>query len=486
MRTDNVYDIVIIGAGAIGCAVARKLSFYDAKVLVLEKNSDVAGETSGRNSAVVHAGFNNRPGSLMAKFCVEGNKGFEELCRELDVPFKRTGKLVAATCEEEIPGITGLYEQGLANGCEGLELIDGQKAAELVPGVNAVKALYSKNSGITNPFLYCVSMAENAAENGVSFRFNEAVKEVRYVAGAYEIVTSEDVYGSNVIINCAGLDAPAIAKSAGAGTYDIYPCRGEYCILDVDKDQKLPMPVYPAPHAGIGGLGVHLTPTIEGNILLGPSAEYIDDNDDYATTSEVCRSLMEEAGKLVSGVTDINLIGAYSGIRPKLTSPEVGGYSDFIIKSEPSLPGFIDLIGIESPGLTASWPIANMVFDLVSEHLDLKQDADAVRTHHTFKKIREADEETKAELIRKDPEYGQIICRCRKVSKAEIRAALSNPLGVKTLAGVKYRAWPTTGRCNGGYCMPKIVDIMINEFGIKAEDILYRDTGSNMFTGEVK
>ena len=486
MKNMQEFDIIIIGAGAVGCAVARKLASFDVGVLVIEKDSDVAGETSGRNSAVVHAGFNNRPGTLMAELCVEGSNVFEEICRQLDVPFKRTGKLVVATCEEEIPGVEGLYRQGMANGCEGLEMISGRRAKELVPGVKAVKALYSPNTGITNPFLYCVAMAENAAANGVCFRFGEEVKGVHRLQEGYEVVTDRGVYHSKIIVNCAGLGAPAVSAMAGGPKYDMYPCRGEYCILDVDSGGILGMPVYPAPAAGIGGLGVHLTPTIEGNVILGPSAEYIDSDEDYSVTAEVMGELVEQADSLVENVTGLGLIGSYSGIRPKLTPPQTGGYSDFIVQEEEHLPGFINMIGIESPGLTSSWPMACMTAEIISRRMELRQKDGFDPTHRFPPRLRDLDETQRAALIAENPEYGEVICRCRKISKAEIRAAIENPLGVRTMSAIKYRAWATTGRCNGGYCMPKIAGILIGEYGMKPEEILYRDKGSNMFTGEVK
>lgn len=505
MRAYEERDILIIGAGAIGCAVAGKLARYDLDILVIEKDSDVAGETSGRNSAVVHAGFNNEPGTLMAELCVEGNRGFEALCRRLDVPYRKTGKLVAATREEEIPGLEALYEKGIRNGCRGIRMIGPEEAREMVPGVNAVKALYSRETAITNPFLYCVALAENAAENGVEFRFCEKVTGVsaggtgsdgsrvegpgtesdRSACG-YVVETTQGTYHSKIIVNCAGLGAPEIAAMAGAGKYDIFPCRGQYCILDVDKDAVLPMPVYPAPGAGGGGLGVHLTPTIEGNVILGPSAEYIDEKDDYAVTADVIERLIGETGELLPAASGLRVIGSYSGIRPKLTPPDVGGYSDFIIREEDGFPGFISLVGIESPGLTASWPIAGRVASIVEERLGPSKKEDWIGTRRDIPRFRDLDDASREALIEKDPEYGEIFCRCRKISKAEIRAAAENRLGVRTMSAIKYRAWATTGRCSGGYCMPKIADFLVREYGMDPSEILYRNEGSNMFIGEVK
>lgn len=487
----NKYDILIIGAGAVGCALAWELSRFDVRVGVIEKNSDVAGETTGRNSAVVHAGFNNRPGSLMAKFCVEGNQGFEALAAELGVPYKKTGKLVVALNQEDVASLEKLYDQGVANGCQGLEIIDAARVAEMMPGVGGYKALWSPETAITSPFLYCVALANNAAVNGVDFFLDHEVTAINRVGEEYHIVCGknadtgdDEVYVSNIIVNCAGLGAAHIASMAGVDKYAIYPCRGQYYILDVDKDGIVEMPVYPAPQAGIGGLGVHLTPTIEGNVIIGPSAEYIEENDDYSATADVMEKLYTEALQLLPAVKALKPIGNYAGIRPKQAPPGEGGYWDFVISED--LPGLINLIGIESPGLTASIPIARHVIELIKKGQALLKKCQAPLCVPLQPTFRNCSFEEQAQLIKDNPEYGDIVCRCRKITKAEIRAAIENPLGVKTVSGIKYRAWATTGRCNGGYCLPKIAEILVEEYGLNPEEIRYRNEGSEMFTGAVK
>ncbi|MBQ0079007.1 MAG: NAD(P)/FAD-dependent oxidoreductase, partial [Eubacterium sp.] len=236
------YDILIIGAGAVGCALAWQLSHFNVKVAVLEKNSDVAGETTGRNSAVVHAGFNNKPGSLMARFCVEGNKGFEKLCEELHVPYKKTGKMVVALEESDVPAIERLLAQGQANGCEGLEIIDPERIRELMPDACGYKALWSPETAVTSPFLYCVALADNAAENGVEFLLDTGVTGIEkgsdgdgYVVSTGTGDADGEVYYAKIIVNCAGLGAADVASMAGIDKYNVYPCRGQYYILDVDS-----------------------------------------------------------------------------------------------------------------------------------------------------------------------------------------------------------------------------------------------------------
>ena len=531
MDTISKTDILILGAGALGCAIARELSRYQLHITVLEKECDVAAGTSGRNSAVVHAGFNNKPGSLMASLCVQGSQGFEELARALDIPYKKTGKVLAAFDEEDLEILRGLVAQGTENGCKGLRMLDADEMKAFAPGVGGIGGMLSPETAIFDPFIYCIALAENAAANGAEFKFNSEVVKIERAAAAsgaastgkppagahqaevtqrFRVTTSVGaIYEAPVLINCAGLFAGRISEMAGVPGYHIYPCRGEYFILDKVADDLLPLPVYPAPKPGIGGLGVHLTPTTHGNIIIGPSNEYIDDGTDYACTAPVMDKLFFEAQMLLPSIKRKYIIGNYAGIRPKLAPPGEGGYHDFVIKEEESCPGLINLIGIESPGLTASVPIAQMVRGIVESICTrrteesrsalaggsrnsaplapvLREKSDFIATRKGPVRFRDLPESEQAKLIQEDPEYGEIICRCQKVTKREIREAIENPLGVRSISAIKYRAWATTGRCNGGYCLTRIVDMLIHEYGVKPEEITYRGAGSEMFSGEVK
>ena len=513
-------DVVIIGAGGVGCALARQLSRYKLDITVLEKECDVAGGISGRNSAVVHAGFNNATGSLMAKLCVEGNRGFEALCAELDIPCKKTGKLLVAFDENDMETLRGVLARGEANGCKGLRLVGPEEMGRLAPGIEGIGGMYSPETAVFDPFLYCIALAENALANGVRFRFNSEVAAIRRDgrdndadrdgrdgrdndadrdsrhSGAGRdgfVVTTTDggEYGCRFLINCAGLASGRISEMAGGPAYRIYPCRGEYFILDKLADELLPMPVYPAPRKGIGGLGVHLTPTTAGNIIIGPSAEYISQIDDLACTKPVMDSLFAEAKAFLPAIERKMIIGSYAGIRPKLAPPEEGGYRDFVIKEEESCPGLINMIGIESPGLTASMPAARMVCGILrdrmtAEGMTMEEKTDFVAERKAPVRFRDLSEEAQAALIREDPEYGEIICRCQKVTKREIRNAIENPFGARSISAIKYRAWATTGRCNGGYCLTRIVDMLVHEYGMDPEEITYRSAGSEMFRGPVK
>ena len=483
---DKHFDVLIIGAGAVGCAVARELSRCRLKTAVVEKECDVAAGTSGRNSAVVHAGFNNRPGTLMAKLCVEGSEHFEALCRELDVPYHKTGKVLVAFDDKDMEILSGLVRQGEQNGCKGLRLIDGETLHRLVPQVGGIGAMESPNTAIFDPFLYTVALAENALKNGVQFLMNQEVTAVRRETGGFAVSTPDRELHCRMLINCAGLHSDQVAALAGVAGYHLYPCRGEYLILDKIAQEYLRLPVYPAPRAGIGGLGVHLTPTIHGNVIIGPNAEYIDQREDCATTKETLDELFRQAQILMPALRRKDIIGAYSGIRSKLAPPNEGGFRDFIIQEEPACPGLIDLVGIESPGMTASMPIARRVADMVRAALSPEPNPDFDPRHQGILRFAEQSPEVKAQLIAQDPDYGEIICRCQQITKKEIRQAIENPLGARSIAAIKYRAWPTTGRCQGGYCLTRIVEMLEKEYGVCPEQITQRGTGSELFSGKVK
>jgi len=480
------YDVIIVGAGVVGCAIARELSKYRLDIAVLEKESDVGAGTSGRNSGVVHAGFNNKPGSLMAKLCVEGNLGFEEVCKDLDVPYKKTGKLIVAFDDNDIKGIEKLMDNGRKNGVQGLEFIDRDRLVNLEPNVGGIAAMLSKDTAITSSFIYNVALAENAAANGVKFYFDTEVRGISKRNGLFRIKAGNNYFYSTYLINSAGLYSDRISSMAGDVGYKIYPCRGEYYILDKRAGQYLKMPVYPVPRPGVGGLGVHLTPTVEGNIIIGPSAEYIRSKCDTANTKIVLDQLFKEAKELLPPLTSKHIIGSYAGIRSKLVGPDVGGYGDFIIKESEKVPGLINLIGIESPGLTSSVPISRMVAGIIDNREKLKVKDNFINKRKGIVQFRDLPKEEQARLIKEDPEYGEIICRCEKITKKEIRQAIENPLGVRTLSSIKYRARAMMGRCQGGYCLTRIVDMLIKEYGIPPEEITTRGHNSRLFMGNVK
>lgn len=480
------YDAIIVGGGAVGCAIAYTLSQYDLNIALLERNPDVAMGTSGKNSAVVHAGFNNRPGSLMARLCVEGNQNFASVCRRLDVPYRACGKLVVGFDEQDMDILRGLVKGGRENGCRGLELIGSEEMRRLEPGIGGVGAMYSKDTAITNPFLYTIHLCEAAIRNGVECYMNHEVTDVRREGKSFVLAAGGEEFSCGVIINSAGLFADRIAAMAGDDRYHIYPCRGEYLILDQHAGTMISRPVYPAPHKGVGGLGVHLTTTMSGNVLIGPNAEYIDDKNDYATRPEVLETLFAEAQQLCPQLTRNLIIGQYTGIRAKLVAKGQANFGDFIIEESDQAEGLINLIGIESPGLTASLPIARMVAEILGHKTELRPNERFQAEYRGPVRFREKSREEQDALIAENPAYGEIVCRCEMVTRAEIVQALHNPLGAHSIVSIKNRLRATMGRCQGGYCTPKLVNLMMEELGLEPQEIDYRRPGDTPFPGRVK
>ena len=478
------YDVVIIGGGVVGCNVARELSRYKLNIAVLEKEDDVGWGTSCRNSGVIHAGFNNKPGTLMAKFCVEGNKSFAELCRQLDVPYRKIGKLVIAKKKEEIKDLHKLKQQGDTNGVDNLQIIDLDEVKRLEPNIEGIAALYSPETAITSPYLLTIALAENALDNGASFFLNTEVKNITRLNNShFKINTAKGEFISSYIINSAGLYADKIARMTGTKKYHLYPCRGEYHILDKNVSWLINHLVYPVPQAGAGGLGVHLTPTIDGNILIGPSSEYIKRKDNFSTTSQIMKMLSDEAGEFLPLISSGYIIRSYSGLRAKQAPSSEGGFWDFVIEESDTIDNFINLIGIESPGLTAAQPIAKRVVEMINKKERLDPDPSFNPLRKGILRFNEQDEETKKALIKEDSDYGEIVCRCEKITKKEILEAANNPLGARSLISIKYRTRAMMGRCQGGYCQTRIMEILRESFKLSPTELTLKGNNSYLLTG---
>lgn len=476
------FDVAIIGGGVVGCAIARELSRYRLRVVVLERAADVARGTSGKNSGVVHTGINVPTGSEKARYNVAGAQIFEQYCADLDVPFIRCGKVIVALTEAEVPDLDGLMARGVANGVPDLEIIDRKTLKKMEPNIEGAGALNVPTAAIACPYTLNIALAESAAAGGVEFMLNTPVEGISGKEGAFELQTPDGTVSAALIVNSAGLFADKVARMAGVTRWRIWPCRGEYLILDKRVGGLINSMVYPVPPKGGAGLGIHITPTTDGNILLGPSADYTNDGDDVRTTAKIRRQLLAEASEMLPGLTPRDVITAYSGMRPKLNPSRIGGFGDFVVEEVPEALGIMQLVGIESPGLTAAPAIAEEVTDWVRERIPAKANPNFKKKWTAVRRTREEELEVIGGLIGDDPAYGEIMCRCEMVTRREVIDAINNELDATSLNAIKYRSRATMGRCQGGFCGPRIVELLIEQ-GRSPESITLNGAGSWLFMG---
>ena len=482
----NYYDVVIIGAGVIGSSIARELSRYQAKVAVLEKEADVCFGNSSRNTGLLHAGLLYKKGSLKAKYSVEGNRIFDEIAKELDVPFKRTGKLIVGFTEEQRVRLIALKEKGEENGVPGMEMLDQEEIRKIDPNVGGNFALHVPTSGITCPYQYTIAIAENAVMNGVDYHLENEVVEVKKDSeGIYEITTSRGKYHSKWIINCAGLYAPEVAVKLGSSGHHLKMVKGEYIILDKKAGKYLNVPVYPCPDEN-GVFDIHVTPTIDGNVLVGPTCDEVVTTPYFDTTREATGKLMRDGSQLFDRVKTEWFIRSFAGIFPRLIDSETGEEKDFTIEFSEDRPNIINLLGMNSPGLTSAYPISKDVVRIIVEKEEYPENENFNPHRKGIEKFAELDVEDRKKLIEENPDYGEIICRCEQITKAEILESLNSPLKISSVNSIKYRTRATMGRCQGGYCETRITAILQDHLGMEKTDIKLDSGNSNMFTGEVR
>ena len=480
------FQIAIIGGGVIGSAIARELSKYFLDIIVFEKESDVASSTSKANSGVIHSGINSPPKSLKARFCVEGNRIFHQLAKELSVPIKWTGKYVIAKNEEEEKELVKLKDIGIKNKVMGLRLIETDEVNFNEPNIKCKSALWVPSAGITLPYQLTIALAENSVMNGVKFLLETIVIDIKKNNNYFEIKTNKGIFKSDFIINAAGLNCRDIVKMLEEPDFKVYPCRGEYLVLDKKYSFLIKSLIYPIPQEKFGFLGVHITPTVDGNILLGPTSEYIAEINDTRTTKQKINILLKEAKEIIPSIKDKAVINAYSGIRCKIYSPEYDGISDFRIENSRVNPGLINLLGIESPGLTAAPAIAKEVVKIISKNIVLRKKTKFISKYDKYIKFSDMTNERKSKMIKANASWGRIICRCENVTEAEVINALSNPLEAKTLSSVKYRCRAGMGRCQGGFCTQHIIRIMEEEFNMDRTKIKLKSKKSNLFIGKTR
>ena len=407
-----------------------------------------------------------------------------DLSEELDFPFKRCGKVLVGNTEEDMEQLKRTLKQGDVNGATGLELIDEKKLHELVPAVVGKFAMWSKNSGIMDPFLFTIGLAENAAENGAKFLLGHEILGIERVDDDYLLRTGKGEYKAHWVINAAGLGCKTISDMLGITGYHVIGSKGNYIILDKRLGSLLPMPVYPVPSNTY--MGIHVTNTTDGNVIIGPNADMVSDFTYYGVPQENMDYLAESASNLWPCIRKQDYIRNYSGILPKWVDDN-GAIQDFKIEIRDDIaPRAINLVGIESPGLTAAVPIARYTIGLMAEREKLEPNPDFNPVRRGIPRFEELTKEEQNQLILEDPDYGEVICRCEKVTRAEILAAIHNPLGVDTMAGIKYRTRSMMGRCQGGYCQMRIAQMIEEELGRKETEVQYARKGSRMFFGKVR
>ena len=470
------YDVTIIGAGITGAMAARELSRYDLRICILDSASDVAMGATKANSAIVHAGFDAKEGTLKAKFNVEGSKMFEDVCRELGAKYKRIGALVVGFSDEDKETLKDLLERGKRNGVEELRLLESREEVEAIEpniGEEVRCALYAPTSAITCPYELCIAAVGNAMDNGAELKLNYEVKTIREEEGFYLI--NDDIQ-SKVIINAAGCHADEIAKMIGDDSFSITPRRGEYVLLDREAGGIAKHTVFRCPSAM--GKGILVTPTVDGNLLLGPTAENIEDKEDKTTTLDGQALVKESAPQQVEGIDFRKSITSFTGLR------SVGSTGDFII-TEPK-KGFINAAGIESPGLSSAPAIAVYLAEMVGKDIELRKDPsfDPIRKPAHY--FTEMSLEEKNEKIKEDPAFGHIICRCETVTEGEILEAMRTNPKPTDLDGIKRRTRAQMGRCQGGFCSPYIVDIIAKELGIDQTEVTKTGGNSKVLIGRTK
>lgn len=479
-----VYDVAIIGAGVVGTLTARELSRYKLSVCILEAASDVAMGSSKANSGIVHAGFDALPGTLKALMNVRGNDLYEKITRELGVPFKRIGSLVLAFSGDEMDTVRKLYMRGVENGVPGLRILNSrEEVIRIEPGISedVVGALYAPSAGITCPYELTIAAAENAVLNGAEIMLGTKVDGMEYDKSkcVFTLETKRGPVLSRFVINAAGLYSDKISEMIGDTHFSIKPRKGEYLLLDKNQGHQVHTVVFQTPSAL--GKGILVTPTADGNLLIGPSAEDVVNREDSSTTVSGMGHVIEGALKSAPGINVRQVITSFTGMR---SVPSTG---DFIITPSEANSRFIHAAGIESPGLTSAPAIAEYIAEILkNEGMELirKNSFDPVRK--PIVRFSEANDVEKAALIRDNHLYGRIVCRCELITEAEIVESIRRPVGARSTDAVKRRTRAGMGRCQGGFCTPVIADILSRECGIPLQEIRKNEDGSMLLTGKTK
>lgn len=463
-------DIIVIGAGVVGCSIARELSKYNLDVLVVEKNSDVSEGVSKGNSGIVHAGYNEKIGTLKAKLNIEGNKMFDDLSRDLQFPFKRNGAFILAFSDKDMKTLESLKEKGEKLGVEGLEILTREEALNIEPNLNKeiVGVLNVKTSGIVSPYEMTIALAENAAENGVEFKLNSKVTNIEKISEGYKVtLNNKEVVNGKLIINASGLEGAFLNNLVSMSKREINPVKGEYCLFDKVAGAMINKTLFQVPSKL--SKGVLVTPTAEGNLLVGPNAV---EGKTLETSREGIDEILDKSKKSVEELPLARILNTFSGIRPKTN------HGDFIIEEVEDAKNFINVIGIDSPGLTAAPAIGVYVVNMIKDKLDLIEKKNFKKTREKIARFAELSLKEKNRLIKEKPAYGHMVCKCEFVTEGEIVEAIHRPIPALTVDAIKRRTRASMGGCQGIGCTLPISKILSRELGIDISDINKNSEGS--------
>ena len=475
------YDVAIIGGGVVGASTAYWLSQEKCSVVLLEAENDVAMGTSKANSAIVHAGYDPEPGTLMARLNAEGNTLVYNLCEQFNVPVKQCGSLVLAFHEKDLAHLEKLLQRGINNGIPGLRLLSGEETKALEPNLadNVVGSLYAPTAGIVSPWELTLALAENAAVNGVDFLFNHKVTAIRRENEAFALTTVEGkAIQARFVVNAAGVHSEEVAQMIETPSFHIRPTRGEYYLLDKSQGDIVSHVIFQCPDEK--GKGVLVSPTVHGNLIVGPNAEVVEDPNDVSTTAKGLLEVSEKALHSVPGLRFQENIRNFAGMRANTNVDE------FQIYASTQAPGMIHLAGIKSPGLTAAPAIGKMAVELLRKEGLVLEKKEEVVQYRRKSRIKELPKEEIRKCIEENPLYGRVICRCESITEGEIVDAIHEPIPARTIAGVKRRCNAGMGRCQGGFCSPRVAAILARERNISMTQVLDDREGSFVLTGETK
>ncbi len=475
-----IYDVAVVGAGVIGSLTARELSRYNLKVALIDRFNDVAMGTTKANSAIVHAGFDAKPDSLKAKLNVEGTALMPGLCEELFVPYNPIGSYVVAFSEAERKTLEDLLARGAVNGVPGLEIIESEELHELEPNLSekAVAALWAPTAGIVCPYALTIAAAECAAGNGADFIRNFSVSEIDFTDDTFTLKDGKQTIQAKYIINSAGVHCDEVAALIGDDSIKTIPRKGEYMVLDKSVGNLVNHVIFQCPNEM--GKGILVTPTVDGNLLLGPSAIDIEDKEDNSTTSDTLASVLEKAKLSVPSLTTREVITSFAGLRAHCE------YDDFILEPSKKNSKFINAAGIESPGLSSAPAIAIYLTDIIIKATGAGEKDGFNPSRKKPAHFRHMNSRQRSELIKENPAYGKVVCRCETITEGEILDAIRAPAGARDVDGVKRRTRAGMGRCQGGFCGSKVVELLAKELGVELNEITKSGGNSKILFGRTK